>query len=164
MRGWCWLLHSTRNRPHVAPLKPLLEALRELAAQNALCLISTDDEAYTYNKRVNRLATVQEHFMILRALERGVPRGQASVHLRRASQGALRQHVGEGVDTAIRGRDALQAGLGGLESIGMAAVDGLCIGPAGHGAGPGVGFADRGRDPGPVAQPAAGQLVAVRCS
>ena len=31
------------------------------------------DEGYTYNKRVNRLATVQEHYMILRALERGVP-------------------------------------------------------------------------------------------
>ena len=31
-----------------------------------------DDEAYTYNKRINRLATVQEHFMIVRAIERGV--------------------------------------------------------------------------------------------
>jgi ParB-like chromosome segregation protein Spo0J len=36
------------------------------------CLISHDDEAFTFNKRVNRLATVQEHFMIVRALERGV--------------------------------------------------------------------------------------------
>ena len=25
------------------------------------CLISTDDEAFTYNKRVNRLAIIQEH-------------------------------------------------------------------------------------------------------
>lgn len=37
------------------------------------CLISKDDEAFTYNKRVNRLATVQEHYMIVRALDRGVP-------------------------------------------------------------------------------------------
>jgi ParB-like chromosome segregation protein Spo0J len=36
------------------------------------CLIASDDEAFTYNKRVNRLATVQEHYMILRALSRGV--------------------------------------------------------------------------------------------
>jgi ParB-like chromosome segregation protein Spo0J len=36
------------------------------------CLISEDDEAFTYNKRVNRLATIQEHFMIMRALDRGV--------------------------------------------------------------------------------------------
>jgi hypothetical protein len=38
-----------------------------------VCLISTDDEAFTYNKRVNRLAIIQEHKMILKAVERGVP-------------------------------------------------------------------------------------------
>src|SRR6185437_7193162 len=37
------------------------------------CLISTDDEAYTYNNRVNRLAMIQEHRMIVKAVERGVP-------------------------------------------------------------------------------------------
>lgn len=36
------------------------------------CLIAKDDEAFTYNKRINRLATVQEHYMIRRALGRGV--------------------------------------------------------------------------------------------
>jgi ParB-like chromosome segregation protein Spo0J len=36
------------------------------------CLVADDDEAFTYNKRVNRLATIQEHFMIMRALDRGV--------------------------------------------------------------------------------------------
>jgi hypothetical protein len=36
------------------------------------CLIANDDEAFTYNKRINRLATIQEHFMLVRALERGV--------------------------------------------------------------------------------------------
>ncbi|MGA0601529.1 plasmid partitioning protein RepB C-terminal domain-containing protein [Caulobacter sp. KR2-114] len=36
------------------------------------CLISSDDEAFTYNKRINRLATIQEHYMIVRALKRGV--------------------------------------------------------------------------------------------
>ena len=36
------------------------------------CLIALDDEAFTYNKRINRLATIQEHFMIVRAIERGV--------------------------------------------------------------------------------------------
>jgi hypothetical protein len=50
-----------------------LLALRELGLTTAPCLLSRDDEGYTYNKRVNRLATVQEHYMILRALERGVP-------------------------------------------------------------------------------------------
>jgi ParB-like chromosome segregation protein Spo0J len=36
------------------------------------CLLAHDDEAFTYNKRINRLATIQEHFMIVRAIERGV--------------------------------------------------------------------------------------------
>jgi hypothetical protein len=35
-------------------------------------LIADDDEAFTYNTRINRLATIQEHYMIVRALERGV--------------------------------------------------------------------------------------------
>ena len=37
------------------------------------CIISTDDESYTYNKRINRLAAIQEHRMIRRAIERGAP-------------------------------------------------------------------------------------------
>jgi ParB-like chromosome segregation protein Spo0J len=50
-----------------------LEVLIDRGDKSARCLISHDDEAFTFNKRINRLATVQEHFMILRALERGVP-------------------------------------------------------------------------------------------
>lgn len=49
-----------------------LEALKELQSEIALCLISKDDEAYTYNKRVNRLSAIQEHRMIVRAMDRGV--------------------------------------------------------------------------------------------
>lgn len=49
-----------------------LVALQELGQAEVRCLIADDDEAFTYNKRVNRLATVQEHFMILRALKSGV--------------------------------------------------------------------------------------------
>ena len=50
-----------------------IEALRDLKVSEVECLISTDDEAYTYNKRINRLAAVQEHRMIVRAVDRGVP-------------------------------------------------------------------------------------------
>ncbi|HAH86232.1 MAG TPA: chromosome partitioning protein ParB, partial [Armatimonadetes bacterium] len=49
-----------------------MEALKELGYESVSCLISTDDEAYTYNHKVNRLVPIQEHFMIMRALERGV--------------------------------------------------------------------------------------------
>ncbi len=50
-----------------------VEALKDLGINEVECLVSTDDEAYTYNKRVNRLAAVQEHRMIVRAVDRGVP-------------------------------------------------------------------------------------------
>jgi ParB-like chromosome segregation protein Spo0J len=42
-------------------------------ASTIRCLISNDDEGFTYNKRVNRLATVQEHYMLIKALNSGVP-------------------------------------------------------------------------------------------
>jgi ParB-like chromosome segregation protein Spo0J len=48
-----------------------LEVLKELAHTSARCLISTDDEAYTYNKRVSKLATIQEHVMVLNAIAKG---------------------------------------------------------------------------------------------
>src|SRR6202162_2079346 len=47
-------------------------ALFDLGCSEAPCLIADDDEAFTYNKRVNRLATIQEHYMIVKAIERGV--------------------------------------------------------------------------------------------
>ena len=47
-------------------------ALMDLGTSEAPCLIADDDEAFTYNKRVNRLATIQEHYMIVKAIERGV--------------------------------------------------------------------------------------------
>jgi ParB-like chromosome segregation protein Spo0J len=47
-------------------------ALLSLGTTSAPCLIANDDEGFTCSKRVNRLATVQEHRMILSALERGV--------------------------------------------------------------------------------------------
>jgi ParB-like chromosome segregation protein Spo0J len=50
-----------------------IEVLKDMGQTEVTCLISTDDEAFTYNKRVNRLAMIQEHRMILKAVERGVP-------------------------------------------------------------------------------------------
>lgn len=50
-----------------------IEILKDMGTTEVECLVSTDDEAFTYNKRISRLAAVQEHRMILRAIERGVP-------------------------------------------------------------------------------------------
>lgn len=50
-----------------------IEVLKDLGIETVECLISTDDEAFTYNKRISRLSSIQEHRMIRRAIERGVP-------------------------------------------------------------------------------------------
>ena len=49
-----------------------IEVLKDLGQEQVECLVSTDDEAFTYNKRVSRIAPIQEHRMILKAIERGV--------------------------------------------------------------------------------------------
>ena len=59
-------------RDHSEPGKYLLldghlriDVLKDMGQTDVTCLVSTDDEAFTYNKRVNRLAMIQEHRMIL---------------------------------------------------------------------------------------------------
>ena len=47
-------------------------ALKDLGVHEAPCLLAKDDETYTYNHRINRLSTIQEHYMIRRAIDRGV--------------------------------------------------------------------------------------------
>lgn len=49
-----------------------LQILKNLGAASAKCLIAIDDEAFTYNHKVNRLNAIQEHFMILRVIKNGV--------------------------------------------------------------------------------------------
>lgn len=51
-----------------------IEALRDLGESEVECLISTDDEAFTYNKRISRLSPIQEQRMIAKAIERNVPK------------------------------------------------------------------------------------------
>jgi RepB plasmid partitioning protein/ParB-like nuclease domain len=51
-----------------------IEVLRGLGQTEVECLVSTDDEAFTYNKRISRLSAVQEQRMIAKAIERNVPK------------------------------------------------------------------------------------------
>lgn len=65
-----------KNQPNIFLLLDghlRIEILKDLGKTEVECLISTDDEAFTYNKRISRLAAVQEYKMIRRAIERGVP-------------------------------------------------------------------------------------------
>jgi ParB-like chromosome segregation protein Spo0J len=67
--------------------------LLDMAATEVRCLVAADDEAYTYNKRINRLATVQEHFMIVRAVERGVSEEKLAKALNLDVRGIKRRRV-----------------------------------------------------------------------
>lgn len=49
-----------------------LNALKDLGIQEVDCLVSTDNENFTYNKHVNRLSNVQEQRMIEKAINLGV--------------------------------------------------------------------------------------------
>ena len=56
-----------------------LHILRELGHQTVRCIASLDDESYTYNKRVNALSPIAEHFMILKAIANGVTEERIAV-------------------------------------------------------------------------------------
>lgn len=58
-----------------------IEALKDAGAREVECLVSTDDEAFTYNRQVSRLAPIQEHKMIRKAIERGVPEEKIALAL-----------------------------------------------------------------------------------
>lgn len=58
-----------------------LHVLKEMGEVSVTCLVATDDESFTYNKRISRLATIQEHKMILRAVERGVSEARIAAAL-----------------------------------------------------------------------------------
>lgn len=47
-------------------------ALKELGTTSADCIIATDDESFTYNARISRVAPIQEHKMIVKAVQNGV--------------------------------------------------------------------------------------------
>lgn len=49
-----------------------LDLLHELGVEETDCLVATDDEAFTYNHKINRLSPMQEHFMIMKAVKSGI--------------------------------------------------------------------------------------------
>ena len=58
-----------------------LHILRELGVTSARCTVALDDESYTYNKRVNSLSPITEHFMILKAIANGVTEERIAIGL-----------------------------------------------------------------------------------
>lgn len=50
--------------------------LKNQGVKEAFCLVAKDDEAFTYNYHVCAMTPLQEHFMIKRAIDRGVSEAQ----------------------------------------------------------------------------------------
>lgn len=69
-----------------------IEALKELGIAEVECLLATDDDTYTYNKRVNRIPPIQEHRMIARAIERGVTSAEIAEALNLQVESVLRRY------------------------------------------------------------------------
>ena len=83
-------------------------AMRDQGSSQARCLIASDDESFTYNKRVNRLATIQEHYMIVRALERGVIPHTIAMEIAKAKEGEVQQALAKAYEEkAIPGNQVL---------------------------------------------------------
>ena len=59
-----------------------LEALKSNGATEARCILSTDDEAYTYNRRVNSIPPVAQHLMLLEALRGGLSEERIAASLK----------------------------------------------------------------------------------
>lgn len=58
-----------------------LHILKELQHKSVRCIVALDDEAYPYNKRVNALSPIAEHFMILKAIANGVTEERIAIGL-----------------------------------------------------------------------------------
>ncbi len=68
------VIQPDRNKPEYLVLDGHLRvlALKELGMNVGPCLFAKDDETYSYNHHINRLSTIAEHYMIRRAIDRGV--------------------------------------------------------------------------------------------
>ncbi|AGB48223.1 putative transcriptional regulator [Mesorhizobium australicum WSM2073] len=63
---------TDRNRFHLLDGHIRVDILRARGETEVVCLVATEDEAFTYHKRISRIAIIQEHKMILKAIEKGV--------------------------------------------------------------------------------------------
>lgn len=63
---------ADEDRYHLLDGHLRLAILRDRGDSEVVCLVATDDEAFTYNKHISRIATIQEHKMILNAIKKGV--------------------------------------------------------------------------------------------
>ena len=59
-----------------------LDVLKRKGETEVDCILSTDDESYTYNRRVNSIPSVAQHVMLIKALESGLSEERIAASLR----------------------------------------------------------------------------------
>lgn len=67
-------VHPSQGQPEHFDLldgRLRLEAVKSLGQSTVRCMVALDDESFTYNKQINRIASVQEYRMIRAALAKG---------------------------------------------------------------------------------------------
>jgi hypothetical protein len=75
-----------------------LHALKLLGRREAMCLVATEDETYTYNQKINVMTPIQEHFMIQKAIRSGVSEARIAKTLGMdVSQIRQKQHLLTGI-------------------------------------------------------------------
>jgi hypothetical protein len=68
-----------------------LDVMQRLGSQTADCIVANDDESYTYNKRVNHLPPIAQHYMLLKALSKGLTEQRLATALN-VDIGVIRQN------------------------------------------------------------------------
>jgi len=58
-----------------------IEALKQLGEMSAPCMISLDDEGFTFNRHLNRTTAIQEHKMVRASLATGTPEASIAAAL-----------------------------------------------------------------------------------
>lgn len=58
-----------------------LDILQSMGESKVFCLKATEDEAFTYNHKVNQMSAIQAHFMIMKAIDNGVPEDRIAATL-----------------------------------------------------------------------------------
>lgn len=92
-------LHETDNVRYILLDGHIrFSALKSLGAAEAICIVATEDEGFTYNRQINRISAIQEHRMILAAIKRGVsPERIAHVLNVNVDRIRQRQHLLDGI-------------------------------------------------------------------
>ncbi|MHA3793028.1 plasmid partitioning protein RepB C-terminal domain-containing protein [Sphingomonas sp. YL-JM2C] len=63
---------TDREKYHLLDGHLRIAIMQQRGETEVVCLVATDDEAFTYNHRISRIAIIQEHKMILNAVKKGV--------------------------------------------------------------------------------------------